>query len=129
VEEKGGAGHGTRSSWGAPDMSGARLGGGSTGTVAPGCARGEAGEERDGESGGKAGRWAGWQSGAQRQREKVGGVTVGGPAQRGRPNWQGKRGRRGGCHAGPITFKLKMNFDINFKSVPTWFESKPVFPN
>jgi hypothetical protein len=110
-------------------MSNARSGGGGPGTAVPGRAWGRQGKREKGERGGEAGRWVGLWSGAQWQREKAGRVTVGGPNRSGGSNRQGNRGRRGGCQAGPMGFKLKTNFDINFKSIPTWFESKPIFLN
>jgi hypothetical protein len=68
-------------------MSDAWSGGGSPRMAVPGRARGRQGKREKVESEGKVGRWADPRSGAQRQREKAGRVSAGGPAQRGGPNW------------------------------------------
>jgi hypothetical protein len=100
---------------GAPDISGTGSGSGSPRTTVSGHAQGRQGKREKGESGG--GRLAGGpaQRVGQQQREKAGEVTAGGPARRGGPSWQGKRGRRGGCHAGPMGFKLQNEFRYKFQ--------------
>jgi hypothetical protein len=116
----------TRARAGGPDMSGTGSGSGSPGTAAPCHAQGRQGKREKGESGGR---------------------LAGGPAHGVRPAAERKGGRSHCGWTGPEEraqlarkerekaamrslwgLNYKTNFDINFKSVPTWFESKPIFP-
>jgi hypothetical protein len=70
VEEKGGSNHGAHLSWGGPDMSNARSGGGGPGTVVPGRAWGRQGKREKGEregGGWSVGRLVEWGPVAERK--------------------------------------------------------------
>jgi hypothetical protein len=94
-----------------------------------GSCTGEAGEEREGRERGGGGWLVGqlteWASSREKRRAKS--LRVDRPGGEG-PAGKEREGEGAAAMRGPWGLNYKMNFDINFKSVPTWFESKPVFP-
>jgi hypothetical protein len=129
VEEKVGSWPWRALELGALDMSGTGSGSGSPRTTAPGHAQGRQGKREKGESGGGGGWLVGqlteWASSREKRRAKS--LRVDRPGGEG-PAGKEREGEGAAAMRGPWGLNYKMNFDINFKSVPTWFESKPVFP-
>jgi hypothetical protein len=89
---------------------------------------GEVGEEREGRERGEAGWWAGSRSEASsRDKRRVESLRVDRLGGEG-PTGKEREGEGAAAMRGLWGLNYKTNFDINFKSVPTWFESKPIFP-